>query len=204
MIPVGASAERAAARDWRTLHELWNPSPGPPGIHPPAVRLFCEGGRLVFQVQAPGPSLDDACYAPPGPGGDLWRSDCGEFFLAAPQSGRYIEVNVGPRGAWWAGLFQAPRIRCAERPVPADRLEVSCSAGRTGAGWRGEWSASMSGLTGWLGAGPGAVLTANATCVVGSGDGRRFFSRCVLPPGGSPDFHQPACWPVFDPENGLS
>ena len=49
----------------------------------------------------------------------LWRADCGELWLASPVNGRYIEVNLGPNGAWWACVFSSNRIRDLACPPPA-------------------------------------------------------------------------------------
>jgi hypothetical protein len=49
----------------------------------------------------------------------LWYGDCGEFFLYAPSTQRYIEVNVAPNGAWWSCVFSAPRVRDLACSPPA-------------------------------------------------------------------------------------
>ncbi|HLO99733.1 MAG TPA: hypothetical protein VK171_14160 [Fimbriimonas sp.] len=41
----------------------------------------------------------------------LWRYDCGEVWLYAPSTGRYLEVNIAPNGAWWACVFSGVRVR---------------------------------------------------------------------------------------------
>ncbi len=48
----------------------------------------------------------------------LWRADCGELWLYSPSTGRYIEINVAPNGAWWACVFSAPRLRDEECERP--------------------------------------------------------------------------------------
>ena len=41
----------------------------------------------------------------------LWRADCGELWLASSESDRYIEINLGPNGAWWTCVFSSARTR---------------------------------------------------------------------------------------------
>jgi len=42
---------------------------------------------------------------------ELWKYDVAEFFLSHPSSGRYLEFNLAPNGAWWSAEFVAPRVR---------------------------------------------------------------------------------------------
>ena len=51
---------------------------------------------------------------------ELWKYDVAEFFLLDPESGRYLEFNLAPNGAWWSAEFSAPRIRTeiGEHPFP--------------------------------------------------------------------------------------
>lgn len=48
----------------------------------------------------------------------LWLFDCGELWLSSSKTGRYIEFNLSPSGAYWAQVFSEPRIRDLECPPP--------------------------------------------------------------------------------------
>jgi hypothetical protein len=48
----------------------------------------------------------------------LWKADCGELWLACPENGRYIELNLGANGAWWSCAFSSPRVRDLECRPP--------------------------------------------------------------------------------------
>jgi len=41
----------------------------------------------------------------------LWEGDVIELFLLNPQTGFYVEFNLGPRGGWWHCAFNFPRKR---------------------------------------------------------------------------------------------
>jgi hypothetical protein len=66
----------------------------------------------------------------------LWRADCGELWLASEISGRYIEINIAPNGAWWSCVFTSPRIRdescsppiCQSVQSTLSRMKWECSA----------------------------------------------------------------------------
>ncbi len=42
---------------------------------------------------------------------ELWKHDVAEFFLLDTTTGRYLEFNLAPNGAWWSAFFTAPRVR---------------------------------------------------------------------------------------------
>lgn len=117
---------------------------------------------------------------------ELWRFDVAELFLADPGSGRYLELNLAPNGAWWSGEFTAPRERTAtdDREWPGVRTHAELAAD-------GAWVAAMSLPLDPLREGLdfGDSTTANATFILDS-PGQRFLS--VTPLGeGEPDFHRP-------------
>ena len=51
---------------------------------------------------------------------ELWKYDVAEFFLLDVKTGKYLEFNLAPNGAWWSAVFTAPRVRESEedRPIP--------------------------------------------------------------------------------------
>lgn len=50
---------------------------------------------------------------------ELWRYDTAEFFIAAAAGAPYMEINLSPKGAWWACAFSAPRVAAQPPVVPA-------------------------------------------------------------------------------------
>lgn len=127
------------------------------------------------------------------PGGfqtELWKHDVAEMFLADPSSGRYLELNLAPNGAWWSCEFTAPRVRAdeAEIAIPEVATFAEMSAD-------GSWLAAM--------AIPLDLLRARLdfsadTCMnvamILESPGQKFISAADLG-AGEPDFHQPDRFP---------
>ncbi len=44
----------------------------------------------------------------------LWEYDVAEWFIVNPVTGKYIELNLAPTGAWWMMVFDAPRQRAVD------------------------------------------------------------------------------------------
>ena len=147
---------------------------------------------IVFWVAAPRPALEKSLHPAPGFVAGLWRTDCAEFFLGNPDNGRYVEFNLGPGGAWWAGGFSAPRVALSEGEWIKERVLTS-TAWQDGR-WYGRLTVSLPPVAKMLGGGNWQDWTANVTFLVGSGERQRYFSVADLP-GGRPDFHQPDFWP---------
>ena len=117
---------------------------------------------------------------------ELWKYDVAEFFLSHPASGRYLEFNLSPNGAWWSAEFTAPRVRADEEDVPVPGVKT--------------FSELMSDGT-WLAAAAipldvlqarfdfGADTRMNVTFVLDSPQ-QKFLTACP-PPSGEPDFHRP-------------
>lgn len=116
---------------------------------------------------------------------ELWKHDVAELFLADPASGRYLEFNLAPNGAWWMCEFSAPRVVAHSEPMP----EVSTFAELAA---DGTWLAALSLPLDLLRAriGFGESTRANVTMILES-PRQRFLSACALP-GETPDFHQPS------------
>ncbi|HMS54841.1 MAG TPA: hypothetical protein PKA27_05530 [Fimbriimonadaceae bacterium] len=46
----------------------------------------------------------------------LWREDCVELFIANRDTGRYVEFNFSPSGAWWSRVFEGIRMPANSEP----------------------------------------------------------------------------------------
>ena len=64
---------------------------------------------------------------------NLWQYDAAEFFLVHPGTGRYLEFNLAPNGAWWSCEFRAARERVRPDDVPFP--EVATTGAMDAAGW---------------------------------------------------------------------
>ncbi|MGD7653801.1 MAG: hypothetical protein ACQCXQ_11335 [Verrucomicrobiales bacterium] len=127
---------------------------------------------------------------------DLWKADCAELFISHPASGRYMEFNLSPNGAWWCGEFKAPREMAEGGDVPM--LDVATFADMDG---DGAWLAALALPLDLLQArvGFGEESGVNVTMVLNSPE-QRFLTAADLG-GGEPDFHRPARFPgvVYSP-----
>lgn len=90
-------------------------------VKPPVAFGFAVDLKYLWFVVShqKSPSLHPA--ARPGDfKSELWKYDVAEFFLTDPKTGRYLEFNLAPNGAWWSAEFTAPRIRTeiADNPFP--------------------------------------------------------------------------------------
>ncbi|PQJ29155.1 hypothetical protein [Rubritalea profundi] len=121
---------------------------------------------------------------------ELWKYDVAEFFLTDPKTGRYLEFNLAPNGAWWSAEFTAPRIRAeiADNPFP----EVATFADMAQDGsWLAAAAIPLEQLRNKLNFSPESHL--NATFILNSPE-QQFLSATKLG-GGEPDFHLPDKFP---------
>ena len=118
---------------------------------------------------------------------DLWKHDVAELFLADPGSGRYLEFNLSPNGAWWSCEFTAPRIRSDEGEIAMPEVATFSEMAADGA-----WLAAMAIPLDLLKARIdfGTQSLANVAMILNS-PAQRFLSAGDLGQG-EPDFHQPA------------
>ncbi|GHC54759.1 hypothetical protein [Roseibacillus persicicus] len=149
-------------------------------LSPPAS--YClqhgpEGFRLTASRQAPALSAPQSSPGEFVP--ELWRYDVAEIFFLEP-SGRYLEINLAPNGAWWARWFG--KVRQAESEQP-DFQEVVTES-KLGAD---SWEASIL-LPDSLFSDIGG-LRFNVTFILNSP--RQTFHSLAKLPGAEPDFHQP-------------
>jgi len=146
--------------------------------------------RVSFEIEAAA-YFDDSIAAGTFQRG-LWKFDCGELWLYSPQTGRYLEFNLAPNGAWWAMVFSGPRVEDPSCSPPDSR-----GVGRLK---DGKWSASLT--TSWaeiwrcLDAKSG--FTGNITLVLGGCPDSDLplenFHSLVTLGGVQPDFHRPGDW----------
>lgn len=120
----------------------------------------------------------------------LWQHDVAELFVADPASGRYLEFNLAPNGAWWSCEFTGPRVRAEEVEVAFPEVAAFAELAPDG-GWVAAMSVPLDLLRARVGFGEGSV--ANVTFIVGSPE-QRFLSAADLG-GGEPDFHRPEKFP---------
>ena len=121
---------------------------------------------------------------------ELWRHDAAELFLADPDSGRYLELNLAPNGAWWSSTFRTARVTADDAATPPTGVE--CHATLTPDGtWMAAMSVPVAELEQRIAFGENT--TANVCMILGSPE-QRFLSVADLG-GGEPDFHRPDRFP---------
>lgn len=108
---------------------------GQPARHKAGFRLWLEGDRLNFRFEAEKPPQCDDSLQPGDFVEGLWLQDVAELFVQGPD-GRYQELNLSPRGAWWCALFSSYRQR--------ERVWAPQSARLTADGDQSSWSAEIS------------------------------------------------------------
>ena len=151
--------------------------------------------HLVFEFRAALPykaSLGSRCGKFTA---NLWQQDCAEFFLCNPSTGRYLEFNLNPHGAWWSASFNAPREHHCDEPFENVQCAISTNKDQGSGGEMKTWSASMSvpldpiesvlenSITN---------LTANVTAILSSPN--QLFLTAAPLGGEEPDFHRPMEW----------
>jgi hypothetical protein len=120
----------------------------------------------------------------------LWRFDCGELWLASPVTGRYIEFNLAPNGAWWACVFSAARVRDLGTAPP-----IVTTQGRFAAeGWTASLSVAWADIRRCLQ--DEAEPNANLTLVVGGcpDENAPLENLHTVCPLSEVDFHRPQDW----------
>lgn len=118
----------------------------------------------------------------------LWESDVIELFLLNPQTGFYMEFNLGPRGAWWRCDFDSPRNRVTAGPGPLEGVTTRAAPSETA--WDSTLTVSLKSLPQKL-AFDASTTKGNITFCLGRP--QQFVSLANLG-GGTPDFHRPDRW----------
>ncbi len=116
---------------------------------------------------------------------ELWKHDVAELFLADPVSGRYLEFNLAPNGAWWTCEFTAPRVRAEGIDIALPDVATFADLSPDG-GWLAAMALPLDILRARIDFGPDT--RANVTMILESPDQR--YLTANDPGGGEPDFHQ--------------
>lgn len=121
---------------------------------------------------------------------ELWKHDVAEFFISDPSTGRYLEFNLAPNGAWWSAEFTAPRIRAQAEDIPFPGVATFADMAVDGS-WMAAAALPLDKLKEHLNFGVDSHL--NATFIVDSPE-QKFLTAAKLSDG-EPDFHLPASFP---------
>ena len=116
----------------------------------------------------------------------LWNHDVAELFLTN-SSGRYLEFNLSPNGAWWTCEFTAPRVRAEAEDIAMPDIATFSEMAADGA-WLAAMAIPLDILRARVDFGPDTRV--NVTMILES-PAQRFISACDLG-NGAPDFHQPS------------
>ncbi len=156
-------------------------------VHPPAAfSLVADPAHLWFLATHRKPAQLHPDARPGGFQAELWLHDVAELFLADPVSGRYLELNLAPNGAWWSCEFTAPRVRADDVDIAMPDVATFSELAADGT-----WVAAMAIPLDLLRARVDfdKQTRANVTMILES-PAQRFLSAADLGPG-EPDFHQP-------------
>ncbi|MDP0492072.1 MAG: hypothetical protein Q7Q71_13570 [Verrucomicrobiota bacterium JB023] len=163
------TAERLA-RDWHRQAV----------VPPPEFSLKLVDDHLWFEASREAPARS-APFSQPGHfQAELWKHDVAELFLADRTSGRYLELNLAPNGAWWACWFADVRTPESNQP---DFSSLSGRGASQPSGWHASLRVPVADLP------PLQDLTWNVTFILESPE-QVFVSAAELGDG-EPDFHRP-------------
>jgi len=151
------------------------------------VRLWFVASRA--KTAAPHPDARPGQFLP-----RLWEYDVAELFLADPESGRYLEFNLAPNGAWWNAEFTAPRVRTDGANAQMPDVQTFAEQATDGS-WAAALALPLDLLEARIGFGP--HTRANVTFILES-PAQRFLSANDLG-GGEPDFHRPERFSTLQP-----
>lgn len=157
----------------------------------PAFRIVIEPGLSIELIATARKSPSSLIGSVAGQFHEgLWQHDCAELFLLNPGNGHYLEFNIGPNGAWWSCLFEAPRCHAL--------MENLALPGVTGEGvegiahWEARLRVPMTAIPEIIGSDP-SRWQGNATFCLGN-DPRQKFATFAPPASEQPDFHRPRDW----------
>ncbi len=118
---------------------------------------------------------------------ELWKYDVAEFFIRHPKSGRYLEFNLAPNGAWWSAEFTAPRERAHAEDLPVPGVKTYSELSPDGT-WLAAASIPLEVLQARFDFGPETEM--NVTFIVDTPE-QRFLTATPPPQGIEPNFHHP-------------
>ena len=149
--------------------------------------LAIDPQRLWFVAAGKSPGKIHPQARPGAYVAELWRFDCAELFLADPQSGRYLELNLAANGAWWSCEFIAPRQRAEEADIAFPEVATFAELSPEG-GWMCAMAIPLDLLEARIGFIANSRINVN---FITNSPIQQFLSATKLP-GDTPDFHQPA------------
>ncbi len=177
---------------WRWIDRDWH---GEPFLPAAGFCLIADPHRLWFFARHEASADIHPQAKPGGFQAELWQHDVAELFIADPVSGRYLEFNLAPNGAWWSCEFTAPRARTAEHDIAMPGISTFSEIAANGA-WLAAMSIPLAQLV--MQHGFGTKSRVNMTFILQS-PVQKFLSAADLGAGNA-DFHRPANFPrvVFE------
>jgi hypothetical protein len=120
----------------------------------------------------------------------LWKFDCGELWLYSAETGRYLEFNLAPNGAWWSMVFESPRVRAKGCGSPKCITSGTIQEGF----WQATLFVSFEEIERCLGACSG--WSGNVTLVIGGCPDNEvpLENLHTIVPLKAVDFHRPQDW----------
>ena len=153
---------------------------------PAAFGLAIDHGSFWFVASRRKPALLHPDARPGKFTPELWKYDVAEFFLKHPESGRYLEFNLAPNGAWWSAEFTAPRVRAHEEDLEVPGVKTYAELSPDGS-WLTAASIPLEVLQARFGFGSESLI--NVTFIVDSPE-QKFLTATPAPEGADPDFHR--------------
>ena len=154
---------------------------------PAAFGLAIDHGSFWFVASCRKPALLHPDARPGKFTPELWKYDVAEFFLSHPASGRYLEFNLAPNGAWWSAEFTAPHVRAHEDDLEIPSVKTYAELAPDGS-WLTAASIPLELLEARFGFGPESRM--NVTFILDSPE-QKFLTATPAPEGTEPDFHHP-------------
>ncbi len=149
----------------------------------PRWRLALEGEDLLLRGAVDRTPIRVPQDRPGAFAEGLWLGDVVEAFLVHPATGWYLELNLGPFGAWWACGHTAPRIRQGPLRLDGGRTRMVAADDH----WDTTLRIPVASLPQELAFDPGTTR-ANVTFCLGTP--QQFLTVADLGDG-APDFHRP-------------
>ena len=159
---------------------------GEPLDVPAAFGMAVDHGSFWFVATRRKPALLHPQARPRKFTAELWKYDVAEFFISHPESGRYLEFNLAPNGAWWSAEFTAPRVRAEETDLEMPGVQTFSDLSPDGT-WVAAACIPLDILKARLDFGTQSRI--NVTMIVNSPEQK--FLTAVPPADGEPDFHRP-------------
>ena len=166
---------------------------GKPLAPPLAYSLAVDSENLWFvatrqAAAAVHPDASPGSFTP-----ELWKYDTAELFIADPTSGKYLELNLAPNGAWWAASFSSPRVTSPDQPDFETLITANSDQNQNQ--WLAALTVPLSFLKETINF--GATTKANIAAILNTPE--QTFHTVAKLPGPDPDFHQPSAFAPIAP-----